>query len=489
LRLSDLISAHSAAPAIIAKGDPDILGLTADSRDVRPGFLFAALPGSRLDGRAFIADAVAKGAAAILTTPDAAIDDCPVDLVCDAEPRRRLARMAARFYGPQPETVVAVTGTNGKTSVAEFTRQIWNHAGLSAASLGTLGLTVDGETRGPSLTTPDPVRLHEVLHDLVEVSVEHAALEASSHGLDQSRLDGVEIKAAAFTNLTRDHLDYHGDMDAYRTAKIGLFARVMAPGGTAVLNLDSPEFETFREASARRRHRIVSYGARPGADLRIVNRQPRPTGQLLEIIAGGQSHAIELQLIGDFQAWNALAALGLAVSTGLPMEEALPALADLAGVRGRMERVAVLANGAAIYVDYAHTPDALETVLKAVRPHTDGQLWCVFGCGGDRDPGKRPMMGATVAKHADRPIVTDDNPRSENPALIRAAALAACKGGVEIGDRRTAIHESVARLAPGDVLVIAGKGHEQGQEIDGVNHPFDDATVAREAVAALGGRS
>lgn len=484
MHLSDLIDPHSAAPTIFVEGDPEILGLTADSRAVRPGFLFAALPGSKLDGRAYIADAVAKGAAAVLTTPD--VLECAVGLVRDADPRRRLARMAARFYGSQPETVVAVTGTNGKTSVAEFTRQIWNRAGYSAASIGTLGLTVDGETTGPSLTTPDPVHLHALLHELVDVSVDHAALEASSHGLDQARLDGVEIKAAAFTNLTRDHLDYHGDMDAYRTAKLGLFDRVMAPGGTAVLNMDSPEFDTFREAAGRRRHRVLSYGMRPGAELRIVARRSRPTGQVLEIAADGRSHPVELGLIGDFQAWNALAALGLAVGSGTPMQLALAALPHLTGVRGRMERVAALENGAAVYVDYAHTSDALVTVLKAVRPHTDGELWCVFGCGGDRDPGKRPLMGAAVAKHADRPVVTDDNPRSEDPASIRAATLAACRGGVEIGDRRTAIHDTVARLGPGDVLVIAGKGHEQGQEINGVKHPFDDATVAREAVHARG---
>lgn len=485
MRLSDLINPQSAAPAVKVTGDPDIIGLTADSREVRPGFLFAALPGSRLDGRAYIADAVAKGAAAVLTTPD--IAECAVGLVRDADPRRRLARMAARFYDPQPETVVAVTGTNGKTSVAEFTRQIWNHAGYSAASIGTLGLTVDGETTGPSLTTPDPIQLHQMLHDLADVSVDHAVMEASSHGLDQARLDGVEIKAAAFTNLTRDHLDYHGDMDAYRSAKLGLFDRVMAPDGTAVLNMDSPEFDKFREAAERRRHRVVSYGMRPGAELRIVERRARPTGQELEITAGGHSHVVDLALIGDFQAWNALAALGLAIASGTPLQLALEALPHLTGVRGRMERVAVLENGAAVYVDFAHTSDALETVLRAVRPHTDGALWCVFGCGGDRDPGKRPMMGSAVAKYADRPIVTDDNPRSEDPAGIRAATLAACKGGVEIGDRRAAIHETVAKLGPGDVLVIAGKGHEQGQEIQGVKHPFDDATVAREAIAARDG--
>jgi UDP-N-acetylmuramoyl-L-alanyl-D-glutamate--2,6-diaminopimelate ligase len=489
LRLSDLIEPHSAAPAILAAGDPEILGLTADSRDVRPGYLFAALPGTRLDGRAYIADAVAKGAVAILTTPDVAIDAPQVGQVRDAQPRHRLARMAARFYGPQPRHVVAVTGTNGKTSVAEFTRQLWALTGLRAASLGTLGLTVDGETRGPSLTTPDPVRLHTLLHALVDDGVEHAALEASSHGLEQARLDGVDLHAAAFTNLSRDHLDYHGTMDAYRTAKLSLFDRVMAPGGTAVLNLDSPEFEAFAAASRRRDHRIVTYGARAQADLRIAERRALPTGQKLEIIAGGRGHSLDLPLIGDFQAWNALAAAGLVAATGVPLPDAIAALSRLTGVRGRMERVAVLRNGAAVYVDYAHTPDALDVVLKAVRPHTDGQLWCVFGCGGDRDPGKRPMMGRTVAQLADRPVVTDDNPRSETPAAIRAAALAACPGGEEIGDRREAIHRTVARLAPGDVLVVAGKGHEQGQEIAGETHPFDDATVARDAVAAVqGGR-
>lgn len=495
MRLSDLIDPHSAAPSIVAAGDPEIVGLTADSRDVRPGFLFAALPGSRLDGRAYIADALAKGAAAILTTPDATVDfgvagPISASVVRDDTPRRRLARMAARFYGPQPETVVAVTGTNGKTSVAEFTRQIWNAAGHSAASLGTLGLTIDGQARGPSLTTPDPVRLHAILHALVEDGVEHAALEASSHGLEQARLDGVDLQAAAFTNLTRDHLDYHGTLDAYRTAKLSLFDRVMGAGGTAVLNLNSPEFEAFRAAAARRRHRILTYGSLPNADLRIAERHALPTGQRLQVIAAGRSHTVDLPLIGDFQAWNALAAAGLAVATGTAMADALAALPHLTGVRGRMERVAVLEHGAAVYVDYAHTPDALETVLRAVRPHTDGRLWCVFGCGGDRDPGKRPMMGGTVAKHADHPVVTDDNPRSENPAAIRAAALAACKTGEEIGDRREAIHRTIARLGPGDVLVIAGKGHEQGQEINGKIHPFDDATVAREAVTArIEGRS
>lgn len=478
------------SPVILAGADPDVAGLTADSREVRPGWLFAALPGSRMDGRSYIEDALARGACAVLTTPDAeARVRGRVPLVADPEPRRRLARLAARFYAAQPETVVAVTGTNGKTSVAEFTRQIWALTGERSASLGTLGLIVDGRPEGPSLTTPDPIRLHAVLKDLKGRGVEHAAMEASSHGLHQARLDGVRIKAAAFTNLTRDHLDYHGSMDAYRVAKLSLFERVMAAGGTAVLNVDSPEYQAFASAAGRRGHRIVGYGRRPGAELRLANRAARPDGQALDLIVNGRARSVDLPLVGDFQAWNALAALGLAVATGTPEDQAVEALGRLAGVRGRMERVAVLDNGAAVYVDYAHTPDALETVLNAVRPHTAGKLWCVFGCGGDRDPGKRPMMGAVVGRLADRPIVTDDNPRSEDPAAIRAAALAACPGGEEIGDRAVAIREAVLRLGPGDVLMVAGKGHEQGQEIKGEIRPFDDATVAREAAAARSGGS
>jgi len=478
------------SPAILAAGDPDVTGLTADSREVRPGWLFAALPGSRMDGRSYIDDALARGACAVLTTPDATARIAGrVPLVPDPDPRRRLARLAARFYAVQPETVVAVTGTNGKTSVAEFTRQIWSLTGRRAASLGTLGLIVEGQPEGPSLTTPDPIRLHTVLKGIAERGVTHAVMEASSHGLHQSRLDGVRIKAAAFTNLTRDHLDYHGSMDAYRVAKLALFDRVMASGGTAVLNVDSPDYQDFASVAGRRGHWIIGYGRRPGAELRLASRVARPDGQSLDLIVLGRARSVELPLVGDFQAWNALAALGLAIATGTPEGDALDALARLVGVRGRMERVAVLDNGAAVYVDYAHTPDALETVLNAVRPHTAGKLWCVFGCGGDRDPGKRPMMGAVVGRLADRAIVTDDNPRSEDPAAIRAAALAACPGGEEIGDRETAIREAVLRLGPGDVLMIAGKGHEQGQEIKGELRPFDDATVAREAAAARPGGS
>ncbi|NQW12043.1 MAG: UDP-N-acetylmuramoyl-L-alanyl-D-glutamate--2,6-diaminopimelate ligase [Alphaproteobacteria bacterium] len=476
-------------PALLASGDPDIMGLTADSRDVRPGWLFAAIPGTRLDGRAYIDDALARGAVAVLTTPGAeARVHGRVPLLAEADPRHGLARMAAAFYTPQPKTLAAVTGTNGKTSVAEFTRQMWATLGHEAASLGTLGVTRATGTEGPSLTTPDPVRLHTALRDLARNGVDHAVIEASSHGLDQARLDGVTVQAAAFTNLSRDHLDYHGTVEAYRAAKLRLFDRVAADG-TAVLNLDAADCPAFATAAAGKGLRILGYGQKAGAELRLAARHARPGGQVIDVIALNRARTVEVPLIGDFQAWNALAALGLVIATGTPVAEALQALDALVGVRGRMERVATLANGAAIYVDFAHTPDALTTMLRAVRPHTEGALWCVFGCGGDRDPGKRPMMGKAVADAADRPIVTDDNPRSENPAAIRAVALAACPGGEEIGGRAEAIATTIRRLGPGDVLVIAGKGHEQGQEIGGTLHPFDDASVARDAATAFEGAS
>ena len=474
-------------PTLLASGDPDIMGLTADSRDVRPGWLFAAIPGTRQDGRAYIEDALARGAVAVLTTPDAEERvHGRVPLLAEVDPRHGLAQLAATFYTPQPKTLAAVTGTNGKTSVAEFTRQMWAALGHEAASLGTLGVTRASGVEGPSLTTPDPVQLHTTLRDLARDGVDHAVIEASSHGLDQARLDGVTVHAAAFTNLSRDHLDYHGSIDAYRAAKLRVFDRV-APDGIAVLNLDTAEYPAFAAAAARKGLRILGYGQKTGAELRLAARHARPGGQVIDIIALNRARTVELPLIGDFQGWNALAALGLVIATGTPVTEALRALDALVGVRGRMERVATLANGAAIYVDYAHTPDALETMLRAVRPHTRGTLWCVFGCGGDRDPGKRPMMGKAVATAADRPVVTDDNPRSENPAVIRAAALAACPGGEEIGGRAEAITATIRRLEPGDVLVIAGKGHEQGQDIGGTLHPFDDATIARDAVTAFEG--
>ncbi|WP_374441581.1 UDP-N-acetylmuramoyl-L-alanyl-D-glutamate--2,6-diaminopimelate ligase [Stella sp.] len=470
-----------------ATAGPEIRGIAVDSRAVEPGFLFAALPGLATDGRRFIADAAARGAVAVLAPEGTALPDgVDLALLTDPNPRRRLALLAAAFHAPQPERVAAVTGTNGKTSTADFARQLWAATGRAAASLGTLGIRAPGFERKGTLTTPDPVVLHAALADLAQRGVARVALEASSHGLDQFRLDGIRIAIAAFTNLTRDHLDYHPDMAAYRAAKFRLFAAVMEPGGTAVLNADSDEFPGLAAICRERGHRIVGYGHR-GADIRLLRQELHTEGQRLTIGVAGREWTVDLPLAGDFQAMNALAALGIVLADGVAAEAAVPALARLAGVPGRMQQVARLANGAAVYVDFAHTPDALTTVLEALRRHTAGRLVCVFGCGGDRDPGKRPEMGAAVGRGADRVIVTDDNPRGEDPAAIRAPAVAAARrfaaDVTEIGDRRQAIFTAVAQLGPGDVLVVAGKGHESGQTIGGQTLPFDDGTVAREAVA------
>ncbi|MCC7275178.1 MAG: UDP-N-acetylmuramoyl-L-alanyl-D-glutamate--2,6-diaminopimelate ligase [Alphaproteobacteria bacterium] len=500
MRLAELMARTDAAPRDVrptsardrdADG-PEISGIAVDSRAVRPGFLFAALPGSATDGRRFIGDAVARGAVAVLAPEGTRLpqDAAAVALVTDPNPRRRLALLAAAFHPGQPERVAAVTGTNGKTSTADFARQLWTHAGLAAASLGTLGVRAPGFVRTGSLTTPDPVVLHAALADLAERGVARLAMEASSHGLDQFRLDGIRIATAAFTNLTRDHLDYHGTMAAYRTAKFRLFGEVVAAGGTAVLNADSPEFAALDALCRGRGLRVLGYG-RAGADIRLERQDLHPDGQDLTIAAAGRRWEVALPLAGGFQAMNALAALGLVLSDGVDAAAAIAGLARLEGVPGRLQRVARLDDGAAVYVDYAHTPDALTTVLTALRPHAAGRLVCVFGCGGDRDAGKRPEMGAAVARAADRVIVTDDNPRTEDPAAIRAAALAAARavgGDVrEIGDRHAAIFVAVAGLGPGDVLVVAGKGHEQGQVVGTTVLPFDDAEVARAAAAARTG--
>ena len=468
--------------------DPEISGITADSRLVQPGALFVALSGSKADGRKFIADAVTRGAAAVLTDAESAAalaQTVAVPVIGDDNPRRRLALMAARLAGAQPANMAAVTGTNGKTSTAIFTKQIWAACGYRAAAIGTLGIDgPDGLVPG-SMTTPDPVALHASLAALAKDGVDHAVMEASSHGLDQFRLDGVRIRAAAFTNLTQDHLDYHGSMAGYFAAKQRLFAEVLIPNGTAVLNADVPEFPALAETCRTAGHTVIDFGSAAKA-LRLVSRHIRASGQTLDLEILGQRRTVELPLVGGFQAMNALAALGLALATDIGTDDALAALTKLSIVRGRLEKVVELANGATVFVDYAHTPDGLDKVLTALRPHTAGRLVCVFGAGGDRDPTKRPKMGAIVAELADRAIVTDDNPRSEEPAAIRAAILAACPGGIEIGDRALAIETAMRALDAGDVLVIAGKGHEQGQTIKGVVHPFDDATVARRIAAELG---
>ena len=484
MRLSRLL-----APGLTVAADGqqvEITGLTADSREVRPGMLFAALPGSRADGRDFIDDAVARGAAAVLGDPSLAGRAPGVPLILDQNPRRRLALMAAGWFERQPGCVVAVTGTNGKTSVAGFTRQIWTALGLQAGSLGTLGLEAPGVRRPGNLTTPDPVQLHALLAEVAAAGIDHLALEASSHGLDQHRLDGVRLVAAAFTNLSRDHFDYHGSFAEYLAAKRRLFSELLPPEGTAVLNADQPEYASLAEVCRGRGIGVLDYGRR-GERLRLRAQAPDAEGQESQFTLDDHSYRVRLGLVGAFQAANVLAALGLVVACGADREAAVGTLPGLRGVRGRLERIPGHPAGAQVFVDYAHTPDALEQALAALRPHAAGRLAVLFGCGGDRDPGKRAEMGRIAAARADRVIVTDDNPRSEQPAAIRRAILAGCPGAAEVGDRREAIRMAVAELRAGDVLLVAGKGHESGQIVGDRVLPFDDATEVRAALAELGG--
>ena len=462
--------------------DPVILGVTADSRRVRPGFLFAALPGSKVDGKSFVTQALASGAAAVLANEDMPDVSAPVIKVLD--PRRAYALAAAAFYGRQPATCVAVTGTNGKTSVATFCRQIFAAGGHSSASLGTLGVRAgDEQLTPPGLTTPDAADVSEMLARLADRGVTHLALEASSHGIDQRRLDGVNLVAAGFLNLTQDHLDYHGTMGAYRAAKLRLFESLLPRGGVAVLNADSEAFSAFAAASVTNGHTVMSVGAM-GQGLVLTGRALTPHGQRLGINAWGARHEVSLPLAGAFQASNALVAAGLCIAAGQSPDRVLAALERLEGAPGRLQRVGSKPSGGEAYVDYAHTPDGLTAVLTALRPHASGRLIVVLGAGGDRDRGKRPLMGAVAADLADIAIVTDDNPRSEPPEAIRAQVLAGASGLREIGGRREAIRAAVALLEAGDILVVAGKGHETGQTIAGVTYPFDDVEEVREALDA-----
>ena len=479
MRLSDLIPQ--------AADDVEITGLASDSRDVRPGCLFAALPGTRVSGVDYIADAVARGAVAVLapegTDPGLARG---ANLVTDPYPRQRLALAAARYHGAQPAAVACVTGTNGKTSVADFTRQIWQESGHKAASLGTLGIRVDGGQRALRHTTPDPIALHRDLAQLAADGIDHLALEASSHGLAQHRLDGVHVKAAAFTSFSRDHMDYHADAHAYFATKARLFEEVMPADGTAVLNADDSRVASLAGRCRVRGQRVLTYGT-AGEDLRLSARYDTQAGQDLTVSILGTRHDIALPLPGAFQAHNALAALGLALATGVDAADAVRALNALEGVPGRLQRIAGHPAGADVFVDYAHTPDALEAALRAVRPLVPRTLVLVFGCGGERDVGKRREMGEVAAKLADRVIVTDDNPRREDPALIRRAILDACSGAVEIGERGRAIRTAIEGLGSGDGLLIAGKGHEREQVVGERTIAFDDADVARSAMTVIAG--
>ena len=465
-----------------------VTGLAVNDRRVRPGDLFAALPGSLHHGARFAARAVERGAAAVLTDRDgAAMLDLAVPVLVVEDPRAALAHAAAIAAGAQPETVVAVTGTNGKTSVAAFTRQIWEALGRRAANIGTTG--VEGGFSAPSIhTTPEPITLHRLLADMARAGVTHAAMEASSHGLDQRRLEAVRLAAAAWTNLTQDHLDYHGDMATYAAAKRGLFERILSPDGVAVVAIDDAAGRETAGLCAARGQEVIGVGRAEEARLRITGQRFDADGQEVLLSWQGRAFAARLGLIGGFQALNAAVAAGLAIGAGEDAAAVLGALPSLRGVRGRMERAARRDNGGLVFVDYAHTPDAVATALAALRPHVMGRIVAVVGAGGDRDRGKRPLMGRAAAEGAEVVVVTDDNPRTEDPAVIRAAVLAGAPGALEVGDRAEAILRGAAMLEPGDALLVMGKGHETGQVVGETVLPFDDAEQASIAVAALEGR-
>jgi UDP-N-acetylmuramoyl-L-alanyl-D-glutamate--2,6-diaminopimelate ligase len=460
--------------------DIEIAGVAADSRRVKPGDLFVAVPGTKADGLTFIPQAVAAGAIAIAAEhfPSAALPD-GIAFVKVGSVRRALALAAAQIHSRQPPMIAAVTGTSGKTSIVTFTRQIWTALGQAAASIGTIGVVAPGRESYGSLTTPDPIDLHRLLDALAREGVTHLAIEASSHGLDQHRLDGVRIAAAAFTNLTRDHLDYHPSFEAYLQAKLRLFTDLLPQSSTAVIEVDHDHAQAFVDAARRRRVRVLTVG-RAGFDLRLIETTIEGFAQRLRLGYLGRETSLLLPLVGAFQVENALVAAGLAVATGSDPDRVFAALEHLQGAKGRLELVGQ-SRGAPIFVDYAHKPDALVKALEALRPYARRRLFVVFGAGGDRDKGKRPIMGAIAAQKADRVIVTDDNPRSEDPAAIRAAILRAAPGAGEVGDRREAIRAAVAELQPGDALLIAGKGHESGQIIGDRVLPFTD----HEAVAAV----
>jgi UDP-N-acetylmuramoyl-L-alanyl-D-glutamate--2,6-diaminopimelate ligase len=479
VKLSDLLPESKVDARQVAQlAGIDITGIAADSRKVKAGFLFFAIAGAKADGAHFAKQAAAAGAVAVAA--EQRPDGLPADIafVPVSNARRALALAAAKFFPRQPGTIAAVTGTSGKTSVAAFTRQIWAALGLQAASIGTIGaVSPRGEKYG-SLTTPDPVELHRTLDQLAGEGVTHLALEASSHGLDQHRLDGVRIAAGAFTNLSRDHLDYHPTLEAYLAAKLRLLEELVAPNGTAVINVDDCYAGQVVEAARKRGLKIMTVGVH-GDDIKLVDGKIEGFAQVVSIAHGGATYKVKLPLVGAFQVQNAAVAAGLAIATGAEPARVFAALEHLAGAKGRLELVGAK-NGAPIFIDYAHKPDALKKALEALRPYASGKLTVVFGAGGDRDAGKRPIMGRIATENADRVIVTDDNPRSEQAAAIRTAILAAAPGATEIGDRAKAIRAGIAALQKGDVLLIAGKGHETGQIVGGNVIPFSD----HDAVAA-----
>lgn len=472
--------------------NPWITGLAVDSRKVAPGFLFAALPGTLVHGAQFISLALEQGAEAILTDAEGAamaaqiLADCEIAVVVAEDPRQTLAFTAALWFGAQPATMVAITGTNGKTSVATFARQIWSELEFQAVNLGTTG--VEGAFSAPlHHTTPEPLTLHGMLRACVDAGITHAAMEASSHGLAQRRLDGVTLVAAGFTNFTQDHLDYHASFEAYFAAKAGLFTRVLPPEGVAVINIDDARGQELAKMALERGQKVLRVGRAPTADLQLQGQRFDAATQEIRFAYKGDIHHIRLPLIGGFQAENVLLAAGLVIAAGADANQVFDTLPHLCTVRGRMQLAATRANGATVFVDYAHTPDAIKTALKALRPHVMGRLVAIVGAGGDRDRTKRPLMGQAADENADLVIVTDDNPRSEDPAAIRQAVLMGAPNAMEVGDRAEAILRGVDALGPGDALLIAGKGHETGQTVGDMVFPFDDVEQASLAVAALDG--
>jgi UDP-N-acetylmuramoyl-L-alanyl-D-glutamate--2,6-diaminopimelate ligase len=485
MKLTDLFGDNASFASQREAAAVEVTGLAVDSRLVKPGDLFFALSGVRTDGAKFIEAAIAAGAVAVAGDYPPA-GGCRLPFVTLKNPRRDLALAAAKFFPNQPSTIAAVTGTSGKTSVAAFTRQIWQHLGYESASIGTIGLVSPKRTIYGSLTTPDPIALHRQLDEIAREGVTHLAFEASSHGLDQYRLDGVRVNAAAFTNLSRDHMDYHLDVTHYLAAKLRLFRDLVAPDGAAVISADHEHSQTVIEVARERKLRLITVGRDgdgAGEGIRIVASAIDGFAQRLELNHRGRKYAMRLPLVGEFQIENAIVAAGLAIGTGSEPDTVFVALERLEGAKGRLEQVGEY-HGAPIFVDYAHKPDALAKALQALRPYASGKLVVVFGAGGDRDAGKRPLMGAIAAEHADHVIITDDNPRGENPQLIRAAILATANGANEIGDRAEAIRSAIAGLAQGDVLLIAGKGHETGQIVGDRVLPFSDHDAVEQALAS-----
>jgi UDP-N-acetylmuramoyl-L-alanyl-D-glutamate--2,6-diaminopimelate ligase len=462
------------------ESDSEVTGFAIDHRKVARGSVFGAFKGQTFNGEDFIGQAVERGAVAVIARPEADVSDAPK--LSDPEPRRLFAQLAAKFYAPYPETVVAVTGTNGKTSTVEMTRQIWRMSGHRSASIGTLGVTTSDDQVKTGLTTPDIVTFLSNMAGLKRMGTTHVAYEASSHGLDQNRAEGVPLAAAAFTNFSRDHLDYHGTMEAYFEAKMRLFEDLLPAGAPAVIWTDDAKSDEVIARCTKRGHVLLTVG-RKGETIRLVDRTPTPLGQTLTIEHQENSFRLALPLIGAYQAANVLTAAGLALATGGTWDAVFSAMQRVAPVRGRLERAVITRAGAPVYVDYAHTPDALEAAIAALRPHVTGRLITLFGAGGDRDQGKRPQMGEVATRMSDIVIVTDDNPRSEDPARIRAEIMAAAPGATEVAGRREAISHAVGVAAEGDIILLAGKGHETGQIVGDRVLPFDDVLVARECAA------